>query len=132
TETQPVFDIIAERAARLTGATYGWVFRVDDGLIHVAASYGVNQRGLEAARKVFPMRPGGGSATAKAVRDRTVVNIADVLVHDDPEYSTKHVAVSAGYRSVLAVPMLREGEIFGAIAVSRVQAGAFASKEVDL
>ena len=46
TDVQPVFDIIAERAARLTGAQYGLVFRFDGELIHVVSSFGVDPRGL--------------------------------------------------------------------------------------
>ena len=87
TETQPVFDVIAERAVRLTGAICGWVFRFDGEQIHIASAHGVNQRGLEAARKAFPMPPGTGSATARAVRDGIVVNIGDVATVTDADYT---------------------------------------------
>ena len=85
TETQPVFDVIAERAVRLTGAICGWVFRFDGEQIHIASAHGVNQRGLEAARKAFPMAAGTGSATARAVRDGIVVNIGDVATVTDAD-----------------------------------------------
>ena len=132
TRTQPVFDVIAERAVRLTGAICGWVFRFDGEQIHIASAYGVNQLGLEAARKAFPMPPGPGSATARAVRDGTVVNIGDVTTDTDAGYTTRDVAVLAGYRAILSVPMRREGEIVGTITVTRTEAGAFAGHEVDL
>ncbi len=88
TDVQPVFDVIAERAARLTSAEYGWVLRFDGELIHVASAHGVNAKGLEAARQAFPMRPGDGSAAATVVRDGKVVNIADVLA-EDSQYKVK-------------------------------------------
>ena len=132
TDIQPVFDIIAERAARLTGAGYGWVFRFDGEWIHVASSFGVNAQGVEAALKAFPMRPSGGSVTARAVRDGVVVNVADVLAEPDSEYMVKQIAEQAGYRSVLSVPMLRDQHIVGAISVARSEAAVFADKEVDL
>ncbi|MGZ8260215.1 MAG: GAF domain-containing protein, partial [Caldimonas sp.] len=132
TETQPVFDVIAERAVRLTGATFGFVFRFDGELIHMASAYGVNQEGLDATRKAFPMQPGGGSATARAVRDGTVVNLGDVFTDTDLGYMTLDIAKLAGYRAVLSVPMLREGETVGAIAVTRAEPGRFADHEVDL
>ena len=132
TDVQPVFDIIAERGARLTGASYGWVFRFDGKLIHVASAFGVNPQGLEAARAAFPMPPGAGSAAARAVRDRRVVNIADVRAESDPEYTVKEIAEQAGYRAILSVPMLRDNQIVGAISVTRPEPGAFDANEIDL
>jgi GAF domain-containing protein len=85
TDVQPVFDVIAERAARLTDADYGWVLPFDGELIHVASAYGVNAQGIEASRRAFPRRPGDGSAASRAVRDGTVVNVADVLAEDDAQ-----------------------------------------------
>ncbi len=132
TDVQPVFDVIAERAVRLTGASLGFVFRFDGDLIHIASVHGVNPEGLAAARNAFPMQPGDGSATARAVRDGVVVNIGNVYSDTEVGYKTLEVARLAGYRAVLAVPMLREREIVGAIAVTRVEAGQFAEREVDL
>jgi GAF domain-containing protein/CheY-like chemotaxis protein len=132
TDTQPVFDIIAERATRLSGAAYGWVFRFDGEWIHVASVFGVNAQGIDAARQAFPMRPGGASITARAIRDGAVVNVGDVLAEADAEYPVKHIAKLACYRSVLSVPMLRDGQIIGAISVNRAEAGRFADKEVGL
>jgi len=134
TDVQPVFDVIAERAARLTGADYGWVLPFDGELIHVASFYGVNMQGIEASKQAFPRRPGDGSAASRAVRDGTVVNIADVLAEDDQQYESniKSIARLAGYRSVLTVPMRRDDQILGAITVSRAKVGKFADKEVDL
>ena len=131
TDVQPVFDVIAERAARLTGADYGWVLRFDGELIHVASAHGVNAQGLEAATRAFPMPPGDGSAAAHVVRDGVVVNIADVLA-EDADYKVKPIATLAGYRSVLSVPMRREDQIIGVITVTRARVGRFADKEVDL
>ena len=132
TETQPVFDVIAERAARLTGTTLGFVFRFDGEQIHIASAYGVNQEGLDAARRAFPMQPGDASATARAVRDGVVVNIGDVHTDTDVGHKTLDVARLAGYRAVLSVPMLREREIVGAISVTRAEPGLFTDREVDL
>jgi GAF domain-containing protein len=132
TDTQPVFDIIAERAARLTGAAFGWVFMYDGEWIRAASSSGLNREAIDTILKTFPMRPGGGSYTARAIRDRHVVNVADALAETDPEYATKPVAAAAGYRSVLCVPMCREEQVVGAITVSRAHVGRFSDKEVEL
>ncbi len=132
TDVQPVFDVIAERAARLTGAEYGWVFRFDGELIHVASSHGVNAQGVAAARQLFPMPPGSGSAAARSVRDGAVVNIGDVRAEDDAQYKVKSIADVAGYRSILSVPMWRDEQILGVILVTRAQVGQFGDKAVDL
>ena len=132
TNVQPVFDIIAEHAARLTGAEYGWVLRFDGELIHVASAYGVNAQGIEAARQAFPMGLDGGSAASRSVREGTVVNIADVMAEEDSSYSVKSIAKVAGYRSVLTVPMRRDDQIVGVITATRSEVGKFAEKEVDL
>ncbi|MEO7007564.1 MAG: response regulator, partial [Caldimonas sp.] len=130
-DAQPVFDIIAERAARLTAADYGWVFVFDGELIHVASSFGIDPRGLHAAQQVFPMPPGDRSVTARAVRDGTVVNVADVMSEAGSE-STRQLAAAVGNRAVLSVPMAHEGHVIGAISVNRVTVGRFADKEVEL
>ncbi len=135
TDVQPVFDIIAERATRLTAAGYGWVFRFDGELIHVASSFGVNNRGLQVAQASFPMRVDGGSSlTARAIRTGKVVNAADVMSLPDADYepNLKRAAEVGGYRSCLSVPMLRDQQIVGAITVNRAEPGLFADKEVDL
>jgi GAF domain-containing protein/CheY-like chemotaxis protein len=132
TDAQPVFDVIAERAARLTNARFGWVFLYDGTWIANASAYGLDSSALEVALKIFPMRPSGGSYTARAIRDGQVVNVADALAESDPEYATKPVAMSSGYRSVLSVPMFRGSQVLGAISVNRAEVGRFADREVEL
>jgi signal transduction histidine kinase len=132
TDTQPVFDVIAERATRLTGAQSGWVFTFDGQWIHAASSYGLTAQGLAAALALFPMRPGGGSYTARAIGDGVVMNVADALAETDPAYATKAVARLAGYRSVLSVPMFRGTQVLGAISVNRAEVGLFGDTEVEL
>ncbi len=131
-DVQPVFDAIAQRACALTEAAYGWVFRYDGELIHVASDWGVNPQGAGAARHAFPMPAGNGSITARAVRDGVVVNVADVLDMEEAEYSVRPVAQASGFRSVLAVPMMKEGRIIGAISVTRPEVGLLPKRAVDL
>ena len=132
TDTQPVFDVIAERAARLTGAQSGWVFRFDGEWIHGASAFGPSPQARALALSCFPMRPSGACYTSRAIRDGSVVNVADALAETDPEYATKAVAAAVGYRSVLSVPMFRGRQVVGAISVNRTDVGRFADKEVEL
>ncbi|HKW83619.1 MAG TPA: response regulator, partial [Burkholderiaceae bacterium] len=132
TDTQPVFEHIAERATRLTRADYGMVYRFDGQLIHVVATYGVNPQGVEAARGLYPMPPGDASVTAMAIRDGRVAMVPDVFELPPESYAAQAVARSTGYRSVLSVPMLHDGKTIGAVTVMRPERGAFEDKAVDL
>ncbi len=132
TNTQPVFDIIAERAVRLTGADYGRVFRLDRELIYDASTFGVNAKGVLVARQAFPTRLDGGSLVARSIRDGLVANTHDLLAEPEVAPAFKEAAQAAGYRSVLIVPMFRDRQAIGAIAVMRAAVGRFAEKEIDL
>jgi len=132
TDTQPVFDIIAERAAILSGAHYGWVFRFDGEWIHAASSFGVDPDGVGAARRAFPMRASGGSIVARAIRQGAVINAPDLLKDADLAESVRELAQTVGTRSVLSVPMFREQQVIGALTVTRNEPGGFAAKVVDL
>jgi len=130
TDVQPVFDTIAERAARLCDATFSSVFTFDGDLIHLRRTFGLDVEGVEAVRRQFPLRPGNDTVAGRTISAGTVVHVPDVLA--DPQYGLKGTAEAAGFRSCLGVPMLREGHIVGAITVLRAETGLFSEKEVDL
>jgi signal transduction histidine kinase/CheY-like chemotaxis protein len=130
TDVQPVFDTIAASAVRLCDGQFCHLFRFDGELLHFVAHHGLTPEGVEAVRRGYPMRPGRGSAAARAVLSGAVELIPDV--HADPEYSHGAMARIVTFRSVLGVPMLRDGVPIGAIAVSRSQAGLFPSQQIDL
>ena len=134
TDVQPVFDIIAERAARLTGAQFGLVFRFDGEWIHVASSFGVDPHGVSDLLSVFPMRADGPAISARAIRTGEVVNVADLLAEPDAVYPPvmKESVRKAGFRSGMSVPMLHDQRVIGAINVNRADPGSFADKEVQL
>ncbi|MFM2055548.1 MAG: hypothetical protein RL456_3585, partial [Pseudomonadota bacterium] len=135
TNVQPVFDIIAERASTLTGAQYALALRADAGILHLASLHGVNEVGTHALRAAWPQPiQGSTSISSRAVRSRSVVNVADLLAETDAAYSPamKQVCEAAGFRSGLSVPMLRDQQVIGAITVNRAAPGLFAAKEIDL
>ncbi len=131
-DAQPVFDVIADRAARLTQAEYGWVFLLNGDMINVASSVGVNQVAVEVSRQAFPVPVSRGSITGRAVADGAVVNVPDVLADPEVVDKLKELAVLAGFRGALCVPMRHGGQIFGSILVQRAKIGLFAEKEVQL
>ncbi|HEV3348230.1 MAG TPA: GAF domain-containing protein, partial [Methylomirabilota bacterium] len=127
---QPVFDMIAERAMRLCGALHGGVMRFDGRLLEVAALTSVSPAFDEAVRHIYPMAPGRGTAAARAVLARAVVHIPDIT--RDRAYELTDSVRAAGFRSALAVPMLRDGAAIGAIVVFRAEGGRFPERQVAL
>jgi GAF domain-containing protein len=129
-DAQPVFDIIAESAQRLCGAGFGQVALFDGTLLHMTAFHNVNPEGMEALRRRFPAPADRGSTMGRALETREVVQIPDVL--EDSAYAFKGELQTMGFRSLLAVPMLRKGEPIGAIGVGRPQRGAFPDEQIAL
>ena len=130
TDILPVFDIIAERALGLCEAEVVAVTRFDGELIHLGAIRGSSPAGVDALRHTFPMPPSAAGGAARAIRDRAIVHIPDVTT--DPQYRIQDAALTAGFRALLGVPMLREGRAIGAITVGRAGAGTFSESRVQL
>jgi signal transduction histidine kinase len=131
-DVQPVFDTIAIAARRLCGATSANVFTFDGRLLHVAAHVNVDQSYVDALLRFYPRPPGRDTGVTRAVATRSIVEIPDVL--EDKDYSSPLGvrSTAGGFRSVLAVPMLREGEVAGAIAVGRPEPGRFPETQIAL
>jgi GAF domain-containing protein len=122
THLQPVFDAIADSAVGLCGAIFGGVFRFDGELVHFVAHHRFSREALDQLQRQYPTRPRG--LIGDAILDRAVVHSPDVL--GDPRTANAEVARLLGYRSFLGVPMVREGQPIGAIAVFRAEAEPFA------
>jgi two-component system NtrC family sensor kinase len=129
-DIQPVFDTIAENAARICQGQFAFVARFDDKLFRFGACHGLTPEGLEAFRRVFPRPAGEDTAAGRAILHRAVVQIPDVLA--DPAYGVLDLAQTVNYRSILAVPMLRDGDPIGVIAVPRAQVGSFPASQIAL
>jgi GAF domain-containing protein len=126
TDAQPVFDAIAERAARLTEANLGAVTIFDGELIHVVS---IGDPDSAIARE-FPMPPSRtGSLSARAIFDRELVHVADVLAIDS---RVSAQSAASGFRAVLAVPMLREDKALGCIIVGRSDPGPYSERQIAL
>ena len=130
TDVQPVFETMAANALRLCDAELSAVFRFDGELIHLVALNQFSPEGAAALRDAFPMRPGKGSNTARAILTRGIAHIPDLL--KDPEYVLQGLAQRANYRSNLSVPMLRDGHPIGAITVAKAEPGPFPDKQIEL
>ena len=130
TDAQPVFDTIAANALRLCDARFSAVFRFDGELIHIAAFQNLTPEGTAAFLTAYPCRPSRGGTTQRAILTRSIVHMPDI--RKDPEYVYQDVAQKADYRSVLSVPMLRDGKVIGTISVYRDAARPFPDAQVEL
>jgi two-component system, NtrC family, sensor kinase len=127
TDIQPTFDAIAASAVRLCEANEGEVYRFDGRLIHMMAHHGGGSQAREVLAQMFPSPPGRGTITGRAILTGMVVH-ADVAA--DPEHEYRDVA--GFFRTVLSVPMLRDGSPIGAISVDRREGRPFSAKQIAL
>jgi GAF domain-containing protein/anti-sigma regulatory factor (Ser/Thr protein kinase) len=130
TDVQPVFDTIAESVGKLCQSEFANVFTFDGTLVHLDAFVNVNRQYVEVMKRYYPRGPGRGTGALRAIATASVCIIPDVL--EDPEYELAGPSSVSGFRSVLAVPLLRNGKAIGAIAVGRPTPGAFPESQIAL
>jgi signal transduction histidine kinase len=129
TDVQPVFDTIAEAAMRLCHTRSANVFTFDGELVHAAAIHVDDPAGVEMIGRAFPRPPDRGTAASRAVLTRSLIAIHDVS--KDPDYALEQ-APEWGFRSVLGIPLLRDGVPIGAMALGRSEPGPFPEKQIAL
>src|SRR5262249_21772942 len=127
-DLQPVFETVAESAVRLCGSDRAFVFRFDGEVLRCVVAYNV-PRDLEAFVLQNPIRPGRGTAAARAALERRTVHIRDVTI--DPEYTFKSKDI-APLRTILAVPILKGEELLGVILTYRLEVNPFTDKQIAL
>jgi len=132
-DLQTVLSTIVRHAVQLSRTDGGVVYEYNEavGEFHLRASHLMEAEVVEALQAT-PVRPGQG-ATGRAATMRAPVQLPDIL--NEQEFTgtkVRPIFTRLGYRSVLAVPLLREGRIMGALTVYRKQAGSFSSEVVNL
>jgi two-component system, NtrC family, sensor kinase len=131
-DIQPVFDAIVQNAVKLCEGLFGTVLRLDGDRLHLAAHHNLSSAGLQAYREHYPVVVNLRETVASgAILDRRVVQVID---SNDPGVPPRSVAMAraTGFRSVVVVPMLRDGEPIGVINVARQERGPFAERQVAL
>jgi len=129
TDVQPVFDTILTDALRICESHYGAIFRFDGETFHHAATANVTPE-LLAHLTSSSIKPGRQSALRRVGLERQPVHIPDVLA--DPECELPEPYRKEGLRSVLAVPLLRENALIGAITIHRRDVRPFTEKQIAL
>jgi GAF domain-containing protein len=132
-DLETVLTRIASHAVQLTGAAGGAIYEYDEESeeFHLRGSHQIEKEFLETLR-ASPIRLGGG-ALGQAASNRAPVEVADIL--DEREFSAMRLRPllrQLGYRSLVAVPLLREGRIMGGLTIFRRTAGSFPPEVVNL
>ena len=125
TDLQPVLDTVIANAVRLIGAEHGHIRRYDGEFLQVVAYYNVGADEVAALQET-PMRPGRETGPGRAFLERKPMHIPDVEL--DRDYSRPPVRA----RTMLAVPMLREGTPIGTISIWRENVMPFSERQIEL
>ena len=128
-DLQAVLATLVKLAARLCEADLVAIHRPRDGTMQFAANFGLSQEWEEIINRA-PIVPGRGTATGRVLLTGRAVQIADVEA--DPEYTFTEGQRAGGFRTVLAVPLEREGETIGVIVLCRTTVHPFTDKQISL
>ncbi len=129
TDLQPVFQTILDNGVRLCEAQNGAVFRFDGEVFRAVVANNISAA-LQAYTESTPIRPGRESALRRVGLEKRTVHIPDMLA--DPECIVPEPYKEEGMRTNLAVPLLKENELIGAIAIHRHEVRPFTENQIRL
>ena len=128
-DLKSVLQTLVESAARLCDADNSTITRQEGTKFFRAAAYGYSREFLEYIG-TSPVEPGRGTVHGRALLEGRVIHIPDVLA--DSEYTWAEAQRLGGFRSILGVPMLREGVPIGVLSLSRSEVRPFTDKQIEL
>ncbi len=128
-DLQTVLQTLVESAARLCEADKTIITRQKNGVFYRAEAYGFSSEFLDYFKNI-PIEPERGSAFGRALLEGRAAHIPDVMA--DPDYTLTEGQRLGDYRTVLAVPMVREGVATGVLSLTRSDVRPFTEKQIEL
>ena len=129
TDVQPVLDAIVRTAGELCASEYSIMFRLRDGKYHMACANNAEAEWVKYWSE-HPISVDRGSVVGRTALERRAVHIPDCLA--DPEYTMHDAARLGKQRSMLGVPLLRDGVPIGVITLLRTSMKPFTEKQIEL
>jgi signal transduction histidine kinase len=128
-DLQRVLQTLLETAAHICRADHGMIFRYDGESCRAAAAYNAPAGSLDLWER-YPLRAGRSTTVGRALLERRPVQIPDVRA--DPEYDFPEAQKLTGFRTVMVVPLLRDGLPLGAIGLWKTEVAPFTDKQIEL
>ncbi|MGD9879936.1 MAG: GAF domain-containing protein [Reyranella sp.] len=129
-DLEPVLQTVVETAARLCDAHMASVFQLQpDGAFHWRAGYALDSR-YQDHEETTPHLPDENTLVGRVALRNAPVAVADALA--DPAYGPKEIAAIGNIRSMLGVPMMRAGQLFGVMCLARDRVETFTDKQIEV